>query len=303
VTELRFDDRVIVVTGGAKGMGRAHCLGLAARGAHVVVVDIDGAAAAETSIEIAAAGGASTYIEVEPDAGASMADAIERTIAEHGRLDGLVNNAGVAHFASVPNEQLDDLDRLLDVHLRAPFQAVRAAWPELVRTQGRIVNVISAAALFGKAGMSSYAASKGALLAWTRSIALEGTECGVHVNAIAPVAITQLTGGVLGDLEEHLTADRVTPAVMWLLHPTCDEQGQVLSVAGGAIARVVAARVPVGVARTVEDVRDLLAEPPGWANVAAPISSGDEVPHIRAELSSTTHAPQPSSRVSGDTNT
>ena len=281
MNELRFDGQVVIVTGGGAGLGRAHCLVLAKRGAHVAVVDIDVAAALATCGEIVSAGGAATAIEVEADDGTTMVGAVDEVIARLGRLDGLVNNAGVAHDAVLVDDDALALDRMLDVHLRVPFHAVRASWSELVRRRGRIVNVVSNAALFGKAGMSSYAASKGALLAWTRSIALEADLHGVRVNAIAPVATTRLTAGLFGEQEDLFAPDRVSPVVVWLMHDSCAEQGQVVSIAGGAVARVLPARLPVGIAATAEDVRRLLSRPPAWADVSSPTSAAAEMTDVR----------------------
>lgn len=280
---LRFDGEVALVTGGGRGMGRADCLALAERGAAVAVVDVDGDAADAVVAEIRASGGEATAATVSADP-AAPADVVARVVATFGRLDVIVNNAGVAHSAEVAGTTDDDLERLLDVHLRLPVRLVRAGWDEVVRRRGRIVNVVSNAALFGKAGMSAYAASKGALLAWTRALALEAATEGVRVNAVAPIAATRLTDGVLGDLAERLDPSRVAPVVVWLAHRDCAANGDVVSVAGGAVAHVAAVRAPLGIAATPEGVRALLDAPCPTRGTATPTSAADELALVRDEL-------------------
>lgn len=283
MSTLRFDDSVVVITGGGHGMGRAHCLAFAERGASVAVVDLDEAAGRQVADEVIEHGGRAIAIAVDTDP-ASHGDAIGETLARLGRVDVVVNNAGIAHHGAFDDESADDLDRLLGVHIRAPFAMVRAAWEELSSRRGRVVNVVSNAALFGKAGMTSYAASKGALLAWSRSLALEAAPRGVLVNAVAPIAATRLTDGMLGDLHEQLAPARVTPLVIWLAHPECREYGQVVSTAGGALARVAEARVAQGVAISAEDAARVLASPFDIATASMPASAADEVGFVRDEL-------------------
>ena len=280
---LRFDGAVALVTGGGHGMGRAHCVGLAERGAAVAVVDIDDAAATSVATEIADAGGVALALGAGIDR-PSRSSAIDEVVRRLGRLDIVVNNAGIAHDGPFADESDDDLERLLDVHLRLPFHLVQAAWPQLEANRGRVVNVVSNAALFGKAGMTGYAASKGALLAWTRALALEAAPSGIGVNAVAPVAATRLTDGLLGDLHERLDPALVTPAVLWLAHRDCAARGLVLSVAGGAVARVVEARCAVAVAASAEEVRDGLAVGYDLADASVPASAADEMSFVRREL-------------------
>lgn len=264
-------------------MGRAHCIALAARGAHVVVVDTDESAALGVVEEIGAAGATATAIRVSGAASELTAVAV-RTLDLTGRIDVVVNNAGIAHDRDFARESVADLERLLEVHIRSPFHLVRAAWNELVSRRGRVVNVVSNAALFGKSGMTSYAASKGALVSWTRALAHDGHPVGVRVNAVAPIAATRLTDGLLGDLTDRLTPDHVASVVVWLAHRDCTETGLVISSAGGAVARVVTARMPVGVGATPEDVRDLLGTQPELSHATLPTSAAAEVGDVRADL-------------------
>jgi NAD(P)-dependent dehydrogenase (short-subunit alcohol dehydrogenase family) len=283
---LRFDHDVAIVTGGGRGMGRAHGLALAERGAQVVVVDIDQPAAQTVADEISTLGGAALALGVTDDPGRYQA-VVDRVIEHWGQIDVVINNAGIAHDLDFGSETDGNLERMLDVHLRAPVRLVSSAWPELVLRRGRVVNIVSNAALFGKAGMTTYAASKGALVGWTRALALEGVEVGVRVNAVAPIASTRLTAGILGDLDERLAPERVTPVVLWLAHRDCNESGSVISSAGGVVARVIAARVTAGVAPTPEEVRGLLAAEVDISSATCPRSAADEVNDIRADLART----------------
>ena len=200
--ELRFDGQVAVISGAGGGLGRQYALLLAARGARVVVNDIggsvtgdgsDGAAADNVADEIIALGGeavADGHSVTTPDGGEAIVDA---AIGAWGRVDILINNAGIVRDAPFEDITAERLDPLVDVHLKGAFNLTRPAW-KVMREQayGRILNTCSAAGLLGAERMSNYGAAKTGLVGLTRVLAAEGAERNIKVNAIAPIAYTRM---------------------------------------------------------------------------------------------------------------
>ncbi|MFT5530966.1 MAG: NAD(P)-dependent dehydrogenase (short-subunit alcohol dehydrogenase family) [Candidatus Poriferisodalaceae bacterium] len=260
--ELRFDGRVALVTGAGGGLGRAHALLLAERGASVVVNDLgsptmggqdhDDGPAQKVVDEIVAAGGkavANSDSVATREGGAAM---VTQVLDEFGKLDILINNAGIIRNRTFLNIGEDEFEPVLDVHVKGAFFVSQPAYEHMKASgYGRIVNTSSGSGLFGSFGQSAYAAAKAAIYGFTRTLALEGTRYGISVNAIAPGALTRMTGDVLGD--ESPTADliglsgddlaaqmgpqQVAPAVVYLAHESCVLNGEVLSAAGGRVAR------------------------------------------------------------------
>jgi NAD(P)-dependent dehydrogenase (short-subunit alcohol dehydrogenase family) len=243
-----FAGRVAVVTGAGRGLGREYARALAARGAAVVVNDIgvalDGSGgspdpAAEVVREIEHAGGAAVAdghsVTTRDGAEALVATALDA----FGRLDVVVNNAGILRDRMFHKLTLDEVDPVLDVHLRGAFAVCLAAWPVL-RGQGygRIVNTTSTSGLFGNLGQAAYAAGKMGVVGLTRVLALEGARAGIRVNAVAPGAVTRMTpDGVVPD-PAALDPARVAPVVTYLAHESCAVSGEVYRASGGHVARV-----------------------------------------------------------------
>ncbi|MGF1598217.1 MAG: SDR family NAD(P)-dependent oxidoreductase [Acidimicrobiales bacterium] len=267
--ELRFDGEVALVTGAGGGLGRAHALLLAARGAAVVVNDLgsptmggqdrDPGPAEAVVAEIRAAGGTAVAdggSVATRDGGAAM---VARALDEFGRLDIVVNNAGIIRNRTFANIGPDELEPVLAVHVEGAFHVTRPAYVHMKAAgYGRIVNTSSGSGLFGAFGQSAYAAAKAAILGLTRTLAIEGARYGIAANAIAPGALTRMTGDVLGDdspaarrlgigggdLDDVLGPHRVAPVVAYLAHRSCTLNGEVLSAAGGRVGRVFVAATP-----------------------------------------------------------
>jgi NAD(P)-dependent dehydrogenase (short-subunit alcohol dehydrogenase family) len=244
---LSLADRVAVVTGAGRGLGRAHALALTARGARVVVNDIGGALdgsaldsdpGSDVVAEITAAGGAAIADRSSVATPAGGAAVVEAAIEAFGRIDIVVNNAGILRDAAFHKLTDEQLSSVLDVHLRGTVHVTRAAWHHFrEQGHGRVVTTTSNAGLLGNFGQANYAAAKMGLVGLTKVLAIEGANRGIKVNAIAPIARTRMTEHVLGDLAEAGDPAFAAALVVLLASDDCPTSGEVWSVGGGRIAR------------------------------------------------------------------
>lgn len=297
MTDLRFDGDVALVTGAGRGIGRAHALELARRGARIVVNDpgggVDGGAgnednpAAAVVAEIVAAGGtavANRDSVATPAGGAAM---VAQAIDEFGRLDIVVNNAGILRDSSFGKLTPADLDPVIDVHLRGAFHVLVPAWAHMKAAgHGRIVNTTSGTGLFGNFGQANYGAAKAGLLGLTRVLAVEGRKLGIAANVLAPAARTRMTEELLGAVGDLLTPESVAPVVAYLAHRDCELNGHVLTVGGGHVAAVLLT-VTRGITEanlTAESIRDRMAEILDPTDAFVPRHLGDEIKNLVAAL-------------------
>lgn len=272
MADLGFDGKVAIITGAGGGLGRSHALELAKRGALIVVNDlggsVDGTGGSDTAAqkvvdEIKAAGGEAVpnYDSVAtPEGGKAI---VQTAIDTWGRVDIIVNNAGILRDASFKNMDPDTLNPVLDVHLRGAFYVTQPAWQHMrEQNYGRIVNTASGAGIFGNFGQTNYGAAKMGLVGFTRVLAVEGAKNNIKANAIAPVAKTRMTEDLLGPAADNLLPEAVTPVVTYLAHESCEVSGEVYSVGGGRVARVFIGVTPGWVKKghTPEDVAENFAQ-------------------------------------------
>jgi len=193
---MQFDERVAIVTGAGNGLGRAHALALAARGARVVAIDVGGAEA--VADEIIAGGGQAIAGTASVSDAAAIGAIVERAMGAYGRVDILINNAGILRDKSFGKMEYEDFVAVMDVHVTGAFVCTKAVW-DIMRQQtyGRIVNTTSSSGLYGNFGQANYGAAKMALVGLTNTLAIEGVKYGVRVNALAPTAHTRMTEGLL----------------------------------------------------------------------------------------------------------
>ncbi|OJJ46581.1 hypothetical protein ASPZODRAFT_66013 [Penicilliopsis zonata CBS 506.65] len=289
MSNLRFDNQAVVVTGAGGGLGKAYAVFFASRGANVVVNDLGGshkgeghsAKAADVVVnEIKAAGGkaVANYDSVE------NGDAIiETAIKNFGRIDILINNAGILRDVSFKNMKDADWDLINSVHTYGAYKCARAAWPYFRKQKfGRIINTASAAGLFGNFGQTNYSAAKLGQVGFTETLAKEGVKYNIIANVIAPIAASRMTATVMPpDILEHLKPEWIVPLVAVLVHSSnTTETGGIYEVGGGHVSKLRwerskgallkpdASLTPGAIARKWEDVYDFSQPeyPTGTAN-------------------------------------
>ncbi|MDP7737647.1 SDR family NAD(P)-dependent oxidoreductase [Mycobacterium paragordonae] len=299
MTELRYDNRVAVITGAGRGLGRAYALMLAARGARIVVNDTGGtltgdgtntAPAQEVAAEITAAGG-DAVASCESVTTAAGGQAIIQTALDHfGRVDILIHNAGTVRRGSLKELSYEDFDAVLDVHLRGAFHVVRPAFPLMCAAgYGRIVLTSSIGGMYGNQGVANYAAAKAGLIGLSNVVALEGAAEGVLCNVIVPSAVTRMAEGLDISAYPPMGPELVAPVVGFLAHESCSVSGEMLVAIAGRVARAVIAESP-GVQRlawTIEDVaKQLYAVRDLNAPLVFPVLPHGHADHIRYSFES-----------------
>jgi NAD(P)-dependent dehydrogenase (short-subunit alcohol dehydrogenase family) len=227
-------NRVAIVTGAGRGLGRSHALALARHGAHVVVNDLDAQAAGEVCQEIARLGGQAishgANVQQPDEVGQMVTEALKR----FGQIDILVNNAGILRDRTFAKQDLADFRLVIGVHLVGSVHCTHAVWTHMKeRGYGRVIFTTSSSGLYGNFGQSAYSAAKMGLVGLMQTLALEGSRYGIRVNCLAPTAATQMTSGILTDEEVRaLDPRRVSPAVVALASEAAPTKCIVLAGAG-----------------------------------------------------------------------
>lgn len=239
---IRFDGRVAIVTGAGAGLGRSHALGLAARGAKVVVNDLGAAAdghgsddgpAANVVEEIKAAGGEAMAHGADVSNEAQVADMVARAMDVWGRVDALINNAGILRDKTFAKMEIADFRKVVEVHLMGAAICTHAVWPHMrARNYGRIVMTSSASGLYGNFGQCNYGAAKAALTGLMNVLHHEGAKYDIRVNTLAPTAVTRMTEDLLPkDTHDLLRPETITPGALYLVSE--DAPSRVILGAGG----------------------------------------------------------------------
>jgi NAD(P)-dependent dehydrogenase (short-subunit alcohol dehydrogenase family) len=301
VSEITFDGRVAIVTGAGGGLGRTYALELARRGAQVVVNDLGGsvngeggddAAAQKVVDEIKAAGGEATanYDSVSsPEGGESI---VKTAVDAYGKVDVVINNAGILRDKSFAKMSWEDLDLVLDVHLKGAFYVSQPAFKVMKENgYGRFVFTSSNSGVFGNFGQANYGAAKMGLVGLSNVLAIEGAKAGIASNVVCPVAGTRMTEELLGDFAKLLKPETVTPLVTFLASEACTFTHEAFSAAGGRYARVFVGLAPGWYGgkesiATAEDVLDHIDEIENQEGYIVPTQSGDEMGPLLTTLSS-----------------
>jgi len=243
---VRFDDNVVIVTGAGGGLGRAHALLFARHGARVVVNDLGGSAHGEGAnasaadrvvAEIRALGGQAVANHDSVTDGDKI---VQHALDVFGRVDVVVNNAGILRDKSFAKMEDPDWDLVYRVHVEGAYKVTRAAWPHLrEQNYGRVIFTSSTSGIYGNFGQSNYGMAKLGLYGLTRTLALEGRKNNILVNAIAPTGGTRMTEGLIpASVFELLKPELVSPLVVYLASEQCQDSAGLYEVGGGWVGKV-----------------------------------------------------------------
>jgi len=300
MADVRFDGRVAIVTGAGGGLGRSHALLLASRGAKVVVNDLGGAfdgtgagsAMADKVVEeIRSAGGEAVPNYDGVDTWQGGQGIVKTAVDAFGKVDILINNAGILRDKSFMKMEEEDIDKVFAVHLKGAFNVTKAAFPVMRENNyGRIVMTTSATGLYGNFGQANYGAAKLGLVGFMNTLKIEGARYNILVNTIAPIAGTRMTAGVMPpDLVEKLKPDYVSPIVTYMCSEECTDSGIVFVAGAGYFSRAVMVEGPgiildakKGV--TIEDIRDRLADIKKLEGAQPFNQSNDEIARLVSAL-------------------
>lgn len=254
MSELRFDNRVAVITGAGRGLGRAYALLLASRGARIVVNDpggslkgdgVDVGPAQEVVNEIKAAGGEAVACTESVATAAGGKAIIQSALDHYDRVDILIHNAGNVRYGSLKEITYEDFEAVVDVHLRGAFHVVRPAFPLMCNAgYGRIVLTSSIGGLYGNQKVVNYGVSKAAMIGLCNVVALEGAAEGVKCNIIVPGAVTRMAEGIDTSAYPPMGPELVAPVVGWLAHEACSITGEMLVSIAGRVAKAAIAEAP-----------------------------------------------------------
>ncbi len=256
MSDISFSGQTVIVTGAGRNLGRSHAFEFARRGASVLVNEIDEGLAQVVAEEITAAGGRAVGVQASVATPEGARKVVDTAVREFGSVDVLVNNAGVLRTGYLNDLSDDDIDAVLDVHLRAAFRMTQLVWPIMTsRNYGRVVMTCSGSGMFSHQGLSSYAAGKAGLYGLTKALAFEGAERGIKVNAILPVALTgyspvkpdipAMTEHTARYTRKPIVVDdwrwappTISALVTYLGSSQCDYSGEAFSAVHGRYARV-----------------------------------------------------------------
>ncbi|XP_052794200.1 peroxisomal multifunctional enzyme type 2-like [Mya arenaria] len=295
---LRFDGKVVLVTGAGQGLGRQYAIQFAERGASVVVNDLGGSfkgegqstrAADKVVDEIRAKGGKAVANYDSVEFGEKL---VETAIKEFGRIDIVINNAGILRDKSFARVSDLDWDLIQKVHLRGSFSVSRAAWPHMKKNNfGRIIMTSSVAGIFGNFGQANYSAAKLGLVGLSNTLAIEGRKYNITSNAVAPTAGSRLTETVMPpELVAALKPEFVAPLVLYLCHENTQESGSLFEVGGGWVAKLRWQRTVGAICReastpmTPESVRDQWEKITDFSDSTNPTTSMETTKHLISVL-------------------
>jgi len=274
---ITFDEQVAIVTGAGQGLGRSHALALAERGARVVVNDLGGSrdgtgasskAALGVVAEIEAAGGEAVANGADVTDASAVGEMVGSAVERWGRVDILINNAGILRDKSYSKMDQADFDRVVKVHLTGTAICTNAVW-NIMREQnyGRVVVTTSSSGLYGNFGQANYGAAKLGVVGFMNTLRIEGAKYDIRVNALAPVALTRMTDDIMPEqMKSLLNPEEVTPGVLFLVSKDAPNGVVLAAGAGGfAAARIYetdgiwlppADRTPENIAARFEEIQD-----------------------------------------------